>query len=149
MTRAPLDAEQQLRALVPWAALPADAPLEQVVRELNEELWRGMAAQWVLAGRPGDARELEPYVGVRALFNADLATHSPWYAPRQAWLVVRRPAGDGGWDEDHLAAVEKAAAELVREAEDRAKAAEDQTKTLREQLAALEAELTEAKGTTP
>ena len=76
------------------------------------------------AGTAADPREVEPYRGVRALFNADLSSYCPDYAPRQEWLVVRRPAGAGGWDEDHLTAIERAAAQLVRDAEERTLAAE-------------------------
>ena len=35
----------------------------------------------------------EPYSGVAALFDGDLALRSPQYAPRQHWLIVR-PDGE-------------------------------------------------------
>lgn len=74
-------------------------------------------------------QEIEPYRGLRALHNADLHSRAPSYAPRQEWLIVRWPAGNGGWDEDHLTATERAAAQLVHDAEERQHAAETQAAT--------------------
>lgn len=55
---------------------------------------------------------------------------------------AQAPAGDGGWNEDHLEATERAAAQLIREAEERAQAAEDEVAALRTRIADLEADLT-------
>lgn len=82
-------------------------------------------------------QEVEPYRGLRALHNADLHTRAPSAAPRQEWLIVRRPGGAGGWDEDHLTATEQAAHRLVREAEAHATAMRAELAELTGRLRAL------------
>jgi hypothetical protein len=51
---------------------------------------------------PQDVREVEPYRGIRAIFNADLrARQDPI---RQDWLIVPRPSSEG-WDVAHARAI--------------------------------------------
>lgn len=51
---------------------------------------------------PQDVREVEPYGGIRAIFNADLlARQDPI---RQDWLIVPRPSSEG-WDVAHARAI--------------------------------------------